>query len=527
VSPALWAQCAWLGDGPGTEAGFADHVLIEHSAAGEITSVRSGVAPPGDAAVTRLGGWVLPGFVNAHSHAFHRALRGMSETRAGDFWTWRELMYSVASRLEPESYAALAEAVYAEMLLAGYTSVGEFHYLHHQSGGEPYRDDPNAMGKALLGAAARAGIRMTLIDACYLQAGADGTPLRGVQRRFGDTSGESWAARVSTLWESGLFGNEEDEAPPADLPRLGVAVHSVRAVPPGAIRTVAAFAAFGGLPLHVHLSEQRAENEACLKMFSKTPADLLASCEALSPRTTAVHATHLTPADIASLGLAGCGVCCCPTTERDLGDGVGPFLELAEAGAHLSVGSDSHAVIDPIEECRAVELNQRLSRERRGLHRVRELLDAGTSGGAGALGWPAGGLSVGSMADLVAIRTDSARIAGAWSSRASGEAGSGEAASSEAGCGEAGSGKAGSGKAGSGEAISGVRNGTATAARTAGESEAMLAAVLFGAGAGDVETVVVGGRVVVSGGAHVQSGTQADVGAMLNRAISRLLKDAP
>jgi len=493
VSPALWAECAWLGAGRasaeagaagaggGAEAGFANGVLIEHRATGEITSVRSNEAPPTDPAVRRLGGWVLPGFVNAHSHAFHRALRGLSETRSGDFWTWRDLMYSVAARLEPESYAALAEAVYAEMLLAGYTSVGEFHYLHHQAGGEPYPDDPNAMGTALLGAATRAGIRMTLIDACYLQAGADGTPLAGVQQRFGDASGESWAARVSALWESGRVVNDEsDDSPSPGLPRLGVAVHSVRAVPPEAIRTVAAFAAFGGLPLHVHLSEQRAENEACLKAFSKTPADLLESCEALSSRTTAVHATHLTPADIASLGLAGCGVCCCPTTERDLGDGVGPFLELAEAGAYLSIGSDSQAVIDPIEECRGIELNQRLSTERRGLHRVRELLEAGTSGGARALGWPSGGLAVGAMADLVAIRPDSVRVAGAWS-----------------------------GTSGS------------------GVSESVLAAIVFGAGAGDVETVVVGGQVVVSGGAHVRLGTPADVGALLNKSVSGLLGDEP
>ncbi len=215
-------------------------------------------------------------------------------------------------------------------------------------------------------------------------------------------------------------------------------------------------------------------------MLSKTPTDLLRSCEALSARTTVVHATHLTPGDIAGLGLACCGVCCCPTTERDLGDGVGPFLELAEAGASLSIGSDSHAVIDPFEECRAIELNERLITERRGLHRMPALLEAGTSGGARALGWPAGGLRVGAMADLVAVRPDSVRIAGGW---------------------------------------------TGAGGSRGERSEAMLAAVLFGAGAGDVETVVVGGEVVVSDGAHVRLGSPADVGALLSESISGLLAD--
>ncbi|HXY44674.1 MAG TPA: amidohydrolase family protein, partial [Acidimicrobiales bacterium] len=238
----LWAERAWLG----LPTGFASGVLISCSAAGLITAVRSGLPFASCPGAVRIGGDVcLPGFVNAHSHAFHRALRGVSETSSGSFWTWRELMYQVAGELDPDSYRELASLVYAEMLLAGYTAVGEFHYLHHSPGGIPYAD-ANEMGLSLVSAASSAGIRLTLIDACYLQAGVDGSPLSGVQLRFGDGSGERWSHRVSGLLSGG-----------GDLVRFAVAAHSVRATPPMAIRTVAALAAAAEVPLHVHLSEQR------------------------------------------------------------------------------------------------------------------------------------------------------------------------------------------------------------------------------------------------------------------------------
>jgi formiminoglutamate deiminase len=383
------APYAWLGDRMATD------VLI--SVVGErFGPVVTGVAAPPDA--VRLAGVVLPGLANAHSHAFHRALRGRVQADRGTFWTWRTRMYEVAARLDPSSYLALARAVYAEMALAGITCVGEFHYVHHTPSGAPYAD-PNAMGAALLEAAAEAGIRITLLDTCYLTGGI-GEPLSEAQRRFGDGSAAAWAERVSALR-------------PGAHARVGAAVHSVRAVPREEIGTVAAWASLRNAPLHVHLSEQPAENEACLSAYGLTPAGLLASCDALGPRTVAVHATHLTPPDIALLASTGTGVCACPTTERDLADGIGPLRDLCTAGVPLSLGSDQHAVIDLFEEARAVELDERLRTRERGHWTAGELLTAATWTGHEALGWPeAGRIAEGAYADLVTVSPSSVRLAG-------------------------------------------------------------------------------------------------------------------
>ena len=268
----------------------------------------------------RLPGFTLPGLANAHSHAFHRALRGAAQAGQGTFWTWRERMYQVAGRLQPDSYLALARAVYAEMALAGITCVGEFHYLHHDAGGARYRD-PNQMGLALIEAAAQAGLRITLLDTCYLRGGlaADGSPiaLSGVQERFGDGDGSRWAERAGELGadEHGMLGAHA---------RAGVAIHSVRAVPPDQMQPVVAWSHAYGAPLHAHLSEQPAENEACLAAYGVTPARLLDRAGALGPRSTVVHATHLTGDDIGLLGGSRTVACFCPTTEADLADGIGP-----------------------------------------------------------------------------------------------------------------------------------------------------------------------------------------------------------
>jgi formiminoglutamate deiminase len=308
-------------------------------------------------------------------------------------------MYQVAAALDPDRYLELATATYAEMALAGITAVGEFHYLHHDPAGRPYAD-PNWMGEALAEAAGRAGVRLTLLDACYLRAGLDGRPLAGVQVRFGDGDADRWAERAGALRDRpGL--------------RVGAAVHSVRAVDPAAMETVAAWAAGRGAPLHLHLSEQRAENEACLAATGHTPAALAESAGVLGPRATAVHATHLNGGDVVRLGATGTTVCFCPTTERDLADGVGPARALADAGSPLCLGSDSHAVIDLFEEARAVELDERLATERRGHHRPADLLAAATGSGMDALGWDAGRLAPGRLADLVTVRLDSVRLAGA------------------------------------------------------------------------------------------------------------------
>ncbi|MGH7505747.1 MAG: formimidoylglutamate deiminase, partial [Longimicrobiales bacterium] len=318
---------------------------------GVIVDVRVGVTrPPG---VPQRPGFTMPGLLNVHSHAFHRALRGRTHQGARDFWRWRDAMYQIAARLDPDLYFELARATYAEMALAGITNVYEFHYLHHDRDGSRYAD-PNEMAVALGRAAAAAGIRLTLLDTCYLRAGLRGEELSPVQHRFADADVGEWAQRVGAL---ALEGDAE----------VGVAIHSVRAVDPHAISVVAGVADDLDVPLHVHVSEQLAENDECMAMHRMSPTELLAHAGAAGPRTTAVHATHVTPTDVDLLAANGAQVCMCPTTERDLGDGVGPTSAFRQARVPISYGSDSHAVIDLFEEARQAELHERLVSHERGL----------------------------------------------------------------------------------------------------------------------------------------------------------------
>jgi formiminoglutamate deiminase len=438
---AFWCEHAWLGDGPvaGVRVPVAD---------GRMAAVRVADPEPDD---DRLPGLVLPGFANAHSHAFHRALRGRTHDAGGTFWTWRERMYGVAARLDPDRYLALARATYAEMALAGVTCVGEFHYLHHPAGGGRYAD-VNAMSEALIQAAADAGVRLTLLDACYLAGGLDGDghlPLSDVQARFSDGDADAWTARVALLPERpGL--------------RIGAAVHSVRAVPADQLVTIGRTAE--GRPLHVHLSEQPAENEACEACYGCTPTRLLADRGLLGPDTTAVHATHLTGDDISALGSTRTAVCACPSTEADLADGMGVFRPLRDAGSPLCLGSDQHVQTDLLAEARQLEERDRLITRVRGRFRPAELVDALTVAGHRALGWPdAGRIAPGQRADLVAVRLDSPRTAGSAPDQ-----------------------------------------------------------LVMTAGAADVHTVVVDGRIIVSGGQHVLG----DVGRLLATAIEPLWEDA-
>ena len=439
---AYHCEYGWLG-GPAAVAG----VLVE-TIDDRITRVTPGVHPcPGDA--EHLAGLTMPGLANTHSHAFHRALRGRTQAAAGSFWTWREQMYAVADRLTPERYHRLARATFGEMALAGITAVGEFHYLHHGPGGTRYAD-PNAMGEALVVAAADAGVRLTLLDTCYL-AGGIGTAPDGPQRRFSDGDPAAWAERAA---------DRDRFAGPTV--RLGAAVHSVRAVAPDEMTVVAEWADAHDAPLHAHVSEQPAENDDCLAAYGCTPTELLADLGVLSDRFTAVHAVHTTAVDHTLLGAAGCTACLCPTTERDLADGVAPARSLRDAGVLLALGSDSHAVIDLLEEARAVELDERLATGERGHHRSDALLAAATRDGHAALGWPeAGRIEVGALADLCTVRLDSVRTAGAGAGR-------------------------------------------------------VLDGVVFAAGAADVTQVVVGGTVVVRDGAH----TRIDVTAELTRELA-------
>jgi formiminoglutamate deiminase len=437
---------AWLG-GPTVEANVT---LRVNGTTIETVGVNEG-RPAG---ATHLAGLTLPGLANAHSHAFHRALRGRSEQGRGDFWTWREMMYSVADLLTPEQYFTLARAAYAEMALAGFTLVGEFHYLHHRAGGGRY-DDPNAMGRAILAAGKEAGVRVVLLDTCYLEAGP-GRALEGAQRRFGDGNVEAWAARAGEL---------ADGAEIEGGALVGAAIHSVRAVPPTAARRVAEWATERSAPLHFHCSEQPAENEEALSAYGATPVQLLAQAGALGPRSVAVHATHVSDADTKELGASGTGVCICPTTERDLADGIGPARRLLAHGSPLALGSDSHAVVDPFEEMRALELDERLASRQRGNFSTVQLLEAATSAGYATLGVPTGGwLRPGAPADFVTVSLDAPALAGA-------------------------------------------------------AEDFLLEAVVFAAGRRDVTDVVVGGRPVVRGGGHLLVG---DVAGALGSAISAL-----
>jgi formiminoglutamate deiminase len=408
---AYWCELAWLG---GLEADAG--VRIE-CADGRIASVSAG-APDADA--LRLPGLTLPGFANAHSHAFQRALRGRTQAPSrGSFWTWREQMYAAASSLDPERSEALARATFGEMALAGITLVGEFDYIHHS--------------EAMMRAAADAGIRMTLIDACYLHGGLD---------RFHDADVSAWASRVDQL----QFG---------DSVRPAAAIHSVRAVDPDSAAVVAAFVNERGWPLHAHVSEQPAENEECLARYDRTPLQLLDDAGAVSDRFTAVHATHFTDADASRLRDAGGYTCLCPTTERDLADGIGV------PSGRLTLGSDSQSVIDMFEAARAGELDERLRSLVRGTHSGAELLGAATATGYESLGWPEGGrIDVGALADFVSVRLDGARLAGT-------------------------------------------------------RADDAVDAVVFAGGAGDVATVVVGGEVVVRDGVHASVDVPRELAAAI------------
>jgi formiminoglutamate deiminase len=421
------AEWAWLG-GPSAVASVvlesSDGVLVAVHPGATAASARATDASATGALVAGavpLRGLVLPGLVNAHSHAFHRAMRGRGP--GADFWRWRDGMYGVAARLDPSSYAALAAACYAEMLEAGITSVFEFHYLHR----------PLGMDDAVVAAAAEARIGLVLLDTCYLRGGFEETPLTPVQQRFSDGSVEAWATRASAV-----AAHHPDLA-------MGAAIHSVRAVDERSMAAVAAWAGERSLPLHLHLSEQPAENVASLAATGRTPAQLAADTGVLGPHTTAVHATHLTAADLTLLGSSGTTACLCPTTERDLADGVGPASALRAAGCPLALGSDSQAVIDLFEEARAVELDQRLVTGVRGAHQPEALLAAAAGGRS---------LAVGEPADFLVLSLDSSRLAGF-------------------------------------------------------DPEAAAAHVVFSASAADVASVVVAGREVVRAGKHVSIDTAA------------------
>ena len=392
-------------------AGWACDVLLGWDDAGRLTQVRTGVQAPPD--VPRASGPLLPGMPNLHSHAFQRAMAGLTEFRGGpgdagaagagqhdSFWSWRALMYRFAARLNPHQLEAIAFGLYVEMLEAGYTAVCEFHYLHHAADGRPYADDAT-LALALLRAARRAGIGLTLLPVLYQASGFGGLAPHEGQRRF----------IRSTDSMLGLLQRLKPLAE-AQGARLGLAPHSLRAVPPAALRDVlAGLAAIDPTaPVHIHIAEQSKEVDDCLAWSGQRPVAWLLANAAVDARWCLVHATHLDAAERAALAASGAVVGLCPSTEANLGDGVFPAAAYLAAGGAWGIGSDSHASVDVAEELRLLEYTQRLAQRRRNVlasatqAQVADHLWLGAvAGGAQASGRALGGLAIGQQADFVVL----------------------------------------------------------------------------------------------------------------------------
>ena len=402
---------------------------------------------------------LLPGMVNAHSHAFQRVLRGRTEYRtsnqADSFWTWREMMYSAATRLTPEDIYDASRMAFLEMALSGISAVGEFHYLHHAPDGQPY-DDPNLLAKEVIRAAGDVGLRIALLRVAYARSGFQ-TDANPRQARFIEQDAESYFKNVESLASSvrsptpgspaaqpGWGGTvREGNANPAALPQtsemawVGVAPHSVRAVPLDYLREVINAADRHDLSVHMHVAEQPAEVSACVQEYGRTPVALLQSEGLLSERFTAVHAIHVTPKAIASFAQTGAMVCACPTTERNLGDGVVPADEYWKHNVTVCLGTDSHAQIDLMEDARELEYHLRLQKLERAVLSVRSptgregqianhaladarasdtaryLFDCATISGARSIGASGGTLASGEPADFFTVDLDDPSIAGA------------------------------------------------------------------------------------------------------------------
>lgn len=353
---------------------------------------------------------LLPGLVNAHSHSFQRLLRGRSESRAesgGDFWSWRGTMYHAAHHLDGGDVYDVARMAFLEMALAGTTTVGEFHYLHNAPDGRRY-EDPNMLAKQVIAAARSVGLRIVLLRAAYLRSGFE-VARDGNQARFFE-SGPAFLEHAAALM---------DECAGTAEVGVGIAPHSVRAVPLRDLKMMAEWNQGMGLPFHMHVSEQVAENEACLREHGLTPVALFGKERILSPKFTAVHGIHVTPEEIAALAKAETTICACPTTERNLGDGIFPADQAMAAGVRVALGSDSQAQIDPLEDARQLEYHLRLKQQKRGiLDRIagkplaERLLECATAHGARSLAVPGGDLKPGSVADFFTVDLKDPSIAG-------------------------------------------------------------------------------------------------------------------
>lgn len=336
----LHAQRAWLRGGWTADAGFVVERGHLHAAALETTQQTAEI----------LRGPVVPGMPNLHSHAFQRAMAGLTERRSqaeDSFWTWREVMYAFAGRIDADDLRAIAAQLYVEMLKAGYTQVCEFHYLHHRPDGRPH-DDPAAMSLALIEAAREAGIGLTLLPTLYMTGGFDGRPLSERQRRFGHTV-DAYLRLVERL-----------RALESPMLRVGIALHSLRAVPEDALRQVLAGDLARDRPVHVHIAEQIGEVQDSLAIRNARPVEWLLDHAPVDARWCLVHATHMTERETRAFAATGAVAGLCPTTEANLGDGLFPLQAYLDAGGAIGVGSDSHISVSPVEELRWLEYGQRL-----------------------------------------------------------------------------------------------------------------------------------------------------------------------
>ncbi|MEO3435249.1 formimidoylglutamate deiminase [Inquilinus sp. CAU 1745] len=383
--------------------GWASDVLIETGEDGAISAVTKGGEADG---AERLAGPVIPGMPNLHSHAFQRAMAGLAETAANpsdDFWTWRDLMYRFLGRLGPEEMEAVAAQLYLEMLKAGYTAVGEFHYVHNAPDGTPY-DDPAELSRRIIAAARRAGIGITHLPVLYAQGGFDGRELAGGQRRFANEPAGILAI-VAELRKA--------HADDSNI-RLGVAPHSLRAVAPEQLAELVAgaWAEDGMAPIHIHVAEQTREVEDCRAWSGARPVEWLLAHAPVDGRWCLIHATHMTPAETRGLAASDAVAGLCPSTEANLGDGLFALTDYLAADGVLGVGSDSHIGIDPAEELRLLEYGQRLTLRRRSVTRLdgpsigAGLYRAALAGGAQAMGRDIGRIAKGARADFVVLDPD-------------------------------------------------------------------------------------------------------------------------
>ncbi|MCY1262496.1 8-oxoguanine deaminase [compost metagenome] len=390
--PAYYAERALL------PSGWARNVRFEISPEGLLGSVQ----PDGSAdGAERLSGPVLPGMPNLHSHAFQRAMAGLAEVAGNpndSFWTWRELMYRLVGRLEPEQVGIIARQLYIEMLKAGYTGVAEFHYVHHDRDGKPYAD-PAELSLRISQAAADTGIGLTLLPVLYSHAGFGGQAPNEGQRRFINGT-DAYLALIERL--RAHFAGQP-------LQEVGLCFHSLRAVTPQQIAEVLVSDS-SDCPIHIHIAEQQKEVDDCLAWSGRRPLQWLYENVEVDPRWCLVHATHAEPDEVSAMARSGAVAGLCLTTEANLGDGIFPAVDYLAQGGRFGIGSDSHVSLSVVEELRWLEYGQRLRDQRRNrLYRGdqpmvgRTLYDAALSGGAQALGQPSGALEVGKRADLLVL----------------------------------------------------------------------------------------------------------------------------